>query len=75
MSNQRKSRSKTNQPVGTKFKYGNVWLKVVKFVERYEDQCENCYFKNSTMGSCFRRTCTPNERFDSKSVYFKQIPK
>lgn len=73
MSNQCKSRSETDQPIGTMFKYKNVWLEVVR-VEINKGWCENCYFKNSTADDCSRRTCLPNERVDNKSVYFKQIP-
>ena len=52
MSNQRKSRSKTNQPIGTKFKYRNVWLEVVK-IESDKGWCENCYFKNTNSFKIF----------------------
>ena len=68
MSNQRKSRSKTNQPVGTVFTYRNVKLEV-----KYNPtgSCAKCYFNNRK--HCFRTNCCAFERVDNKKVMFELI--
>lgn len=74
MSNQRKSRSKTNQPIGTIITYRGAKLEICSAQTESYSKCVDCYFDFEYSTICSRIKCGTKERSDNKSVYFKQIP-
>ena len=68
----KQSRSKTNVPVGTKFKYRNVWLEVIK--GNSGGNCHKCYFKNHTFDTCMKIACREDQNVSKRFVYYKRIP-
>lgn len=69
MINQRKSRSKTNQPVGTIITYRGKKLEIKRVTGSIGSECRHCYFNKS----CDDIPCTNNTRTDKALVYFKLI--
>lgn len=56
--------------IGTKVRYNNVILKVVK-VHNSLKQCEECYFNGSFR--CSKIACEASKRKSNTSIIFKKI--